>query len=202
MGFFFCVCLCSMPATATNFSKTFKTPRRPFEKERLDAEMKLLGEYGLKNKREVWRVNLQVAKMRKAARELLTLDEHDPKRIFEGAALLRRLHSYGILPENQKQLDYVLGLTVNNILERRLQTLVFKQGFAKSVHQARVFIRQRHINVGKQLVDIPSFLVRVKNQPLINFASTSPFGRGRPGRVKRMNESRKGGAGGDDDDEI
>merc|ERR550539_1417871 len=131
-----------------NFSKTFKTPRRPFEKERLDAELKLLGEYGLKNKKEIWRVNLMVAKMRKAARELLTLDEHDPKRIFEGAALLRRLHNYGILPENQNQLDYVLGLTVNNLLERRLQTLVFKLGFAKSIHQARVFIRQRHIRVG------------------------------------------------------
>merc|ERR1712225_80034 len=197
MGLFFCVCLCSMPATATNFSKTFKTPRRPFEKERLDAEMKLLGEYGLKNKREIWRVNLQVAKMRKAARELLTLEEHDPKRIFEGAALLRRLHNYGILPESQKQLDYVLSLTVNNILERRLQTLVFKLGFAKSVHQARVFIRQRHIRVGKQLVDIPSFLVRVENQNLIDFSHTSPFGGGRPGRVarKRANKNK-----GDDDD--
>merc|ERR1712063_5780 len=197
MGLFFCVCLCSMPATATNFSKTFKTPRRPFEKERLDAEMKLLGEYGLKNKREIWRVNLQVAKMRKAARELLTLEEHDPKRIFEGAALLRRLHNYGILPESQKQLDYVLSLTVNNILERRLQTLVFKLGFAKSIHQARVFIRQRHIRVGKQLVDTPSFMVRVENQKLIDFAYTSPFGGGRPGRVarKRANKNK-----GDDDD--
>merc|ERR1711948_237177 len=193
MGLFFCVCLFSMPATATNFSKTFKTPRRPFEKERLDAEMKLLGEYGLKNKREIWRVNLQVAKMRKAARELLTLDEHDPRRIFEGAALMRRLHNYGILPENQKQLDYVLQLTVNNVLERRLQTLVFKLGFAKSVHQARVFIRQRHIRVGKQLVDIPSFLVRVENQNLIDFSSTSPFGGGRPGRVKRRNMKNKSG---------
>merc|ERR1712137_183103 len=180
-----------------NFSKTFKTPRRPFEKERLDFEMKLLGEYGLKNRKEIWRVNLMVAKMRKAARELLTLDEHDPKRIFEGAALLRRLHNYGILPENQKQLDYVLGLGVTNILERRLQTLVFKLGFAKSVHQARVFIRQRHIRVGKQLVDIPPFMVRVENQKLIDFAYTSPFGGGRPGRVarKRANKNK-----GDDDD--
>ena len=183
-----------------NFSKTFKTPRRPFEKERLDAEMKLIGEYGLKNKREVWRANLQVAKMRKAARELLTLDEHDPKRIFEGTALLRRLHNYGILPESQKQLDYVLSLTVNNILERRLQTLVFKLGFAKSVHQARVFIKQRHIRVGKQLVDIPSFLVRVDNQSLIDLAYTSPFGGGRPGRVKRRNMARNKGKGDDDED--
>merc|ERR1712107_326989 len=123
MGFFTFVCR-RANMSARVYSKTAKSPRRPFEKERLDAELKLLGEYGLKNKREVWRVNLQVAKMRKAARELLTLDEHDPKRIFEGAALLRRLHNYGILPENQNQLDYVLGLTVNNLLERRLQTLV------------------------------------------------------------------------------
>ena len=61
-------------------SKTFKKPRRPFEKERLDNEMKLIGEFGLKNKREVWRVGLAMARIRKAARILLTLDEKDPKR--------------------------------------------------------------------------------------------------------------------------
>merc|ERR1711943_38269 len=191
---------CRRNAMSRNYSKTFKTPRRPFEKERLDAEMQLIGEYGLKNKREVWRVNLMVAKMRKAARELLTLDEHDPKRIFEGTALLRRLHNYGILPENQNQLDYVLSMGVTNILERRLQTLVFKLGFAKSIHQARVFIRQRHIRVGKQLVDIPSFMVRVENQNLIDFAHTSPFGGGRPGRNKRKSLARKAGGGNDDDE--
>merc|ERR1712137_102930 len=190
---------CRRNTMSRNYSKTFKTPRLPFEKERLDAEMQLIGEYGLKNKREVWRVNLMVAKMRKAARELLTLEEHDPKRIFEGVALLRRLHNYGILPENQNQLDYVLSLGVTNILERRLQTLVFKLGFAKSIHQARVYIRQRHIRVGKQLVDIPSFMVRVENQNLIDFATTSPFGGGRAGRVKRKS-LKKGG--GDDEDDI
>ena len=181
-----------------NYRKTSQPPRRPFEKERLDAEMKLIGEYGLKNKREIWRVNLQVAKIRSAARELLKMDEHEPKRIFEGAALLRRLHRYGILPEGQNQLDYVLSLTVNNFLERRLQTLVFKLGFAKSIHHARILIKQRHIRVGSQLVDVPSFLVRVENQKSIDFATTSPFGGGRPGRVKRKSE--KKGKGGDDDE--
>ena len=72
-------------------SKVFTTPRRPFEKARLDQELKLIGEFGLRNKREVWRVKLVLANIRKAARELLTLEEKDPRRLFEGNALLRRL---------------------------------------------------------------------------------------------------------------
>ena len=74
--------------------KTFKTPRRPFEKERLDQELRLCGEYGLRCKREIWRVQLALAKIRKAARGLLTLPEKDPKRLFEGQALLRRMGRY------------------------------------------------------------------------------------------------------------
>lgn len=66
------------------FSKTYVTPRRPYEKARLDQELRIIGEYGLRNKREVWRVKLTLAKIRKAARELLTLEEKDPKRLFEG----------------------------------------------------------------------------------------------------------------------
>lgn len=126
-------------------SKTSKTPRRPFEKERLDNEMQIVGEFGLKNKREVWRVQLLLAKMRKNARDLLTLDEKNPKRIFEGSALLRRCVRLGLLDEDKRELDYVLGIKVADIMARRLQTLVFKQSLAKSLHHARVLIRQRHI---------------------------------------------------------
>lgn len=66
------------------FSKTYVTPRRPYEKARLDQELKIIGEYGLRNKREVWRVKYTLAKIRKAARELLTLEEKDDKRLFQG----------------------------------------------------------------------------------------------------------------------
>merc|ERR1719488_254587 len=153
-----------------NHTKTSRAPRRPFEKERLDQELKLIGEYGLRCKREVWRVQLALARIRKAARTLLTLDEKDTKRMFEGGALLRRLLRLGVLDEQKSQLDYVLALKPADFLERRLQTQVFKLGLAKSIHHARVLIRQRHIRVGKQIVNIPSFMVRTDSQKHIDFA--------------------------------
>ncbi|KAH0497184.1 hypothetical protein TgHK011_004513 [Trichoderma gracile] len=166
-------------------SKTSRVPRRPFESARLDAELKLVGEYGLRNKREVWRVGLTLSKIRRAARQLLTLDEKDPKRLFEGNALIRRLVRVGVLDESRMKLDYVLALKIEDFLERRLQTCVYKLGLAKSIHHARVLIRQRHIRVGKQIVNVPSFIVRLDSQKHIDFALTSPFGNGRPGRVRR-----------------
>ncbi|KAG5489997.1 hypothetical protein JKF63_06435 [Porcisia hertigi] len=186
-----------------NFNRVWKAPRRPFEKERLDREMKLCGQYGLRCKREIWRVNMTLSKMRRTARLLLTLPENHPRRLLEGSAIMRRCHEYGFLDEEKDKLDYVLSLTVPDILERRLQTIVFKAGLAKSVHHARVLIQQRHIAVAKQIVTIPSFIVRVSSERHIAFADASPFGNGRPGRVKRVRAkaAKSRAAGGGDDDE-
>ena len=185
-----------------NRSSTFRKPKRPFEKDRLDAEMKVVGEYGLKNKREVWRVQYVLSKMRSAARELLTKDEKDDDRIFHGEALLRRMVRYGLLLDSERKLDFVLGLTSSKLMERRLQTKVFKQGLAKSIHHARVLIRQRHIRVGRQICDIPSFMVRTDSEKHIDFALTSRFSAsGRPGRVARKHAAAGGGKGGDDDED-
>jgi len=82
-----------------------------------------------------------LAKIRKAARELLTKDEGDVKRIFEGSALMRRMFRYGLLSEDENKLDYVLGLTLKKLMDRRLQTVVYKKGLAKTIHHARVLIR-------------------------------------------------------------
>jgi small subunit ribosomal protein S9e len=181
-------------------SKTYHTPRRPFEKERLDQELKLIGQYGLKNKREVWRVKYTLAKIRKAARELLTLEEKDPRRLFEGNALLRRLVRTGVLDESKMKLDYVLALKVEDFLERRLQTQVFKLGLARSIHHARVLIRQRHIRVRKQLVNVPSYIVRLDSQKHIDFSLKSPFGGGKYGRTKRR-KLKRGEEGEEEEDE-
>lgn len=121
------------------------------------------------------------------------------------------------------RLDYVLSLKIEDFLERRLQTQVFKAGLAKSIHHARVLIRQRHIrcvirssfskmhcsrstlhcSVGKQIVNVPSFVVRLDSQKHIDFALTSPYGGGRPGRVKRKRAAAaaKKEEGGDEEEE-
>ena len=184
-----------------NYSKTSTTPRRAFEKERLDAELKLVGEYGLRCKREIWRVQYALAKLRKAARTLLTLTPENPKRIFEGGALMRRMARYGLLGEEELELDFILQLTTQKLLERRLQTKVFKQGLAKSIHHARVLIKQRHIRVGKQVVDIPSFNVRVDSEKHIDFSVSSPYGQGNPGRVAKKRAAARAASSGDADEE-
>lgn len=184
-----------------NFNRVSKAPRRPFERERLDRELRLCGQYGLRCKSEIWRVNVVLSKMRRTARLLLTLPENHPRRLLEGAAIMRRCHDLGFLEEAKDKLDYVLSLTTTDVLERRLQTVVFKVGLAKSIHHARILILQRHIAVAKQIVTIPSFIVRTSQEPHIGFADASPFGHGRVGRVKRVKAkaAKKKAAHGDDE---
>ncbi|KAK7267668.1 hypothetical protein RIF29_20346 [Crotalaria pallida] len=110
---------------------------------------------------------------------------------------------YGLLDESQNKLNYVLALSVENFLERRLQTLVFKTGMAKSIHHDRVLIRQDTSGVGRHVVNVPSFMVRIDSQKHIDFSLTSPLGGGHPERVKRKNlkADAKKAAGGDGDEE-
>merc|ERR1719502_1828413 len=168
-----------------NCNKISTRPKCPYEMERLTVELNLVGEYGLKNKKELYRVNVALSKIRKAARILLTYPERDTRRVFQGNALLRRMVRYGLLDQDKQQLDYVLALTTETFLSRRLQTIVYKLGLAKSIHHARVLIRQRHIRVGTQIVNTPSFIVRATSEKHIDFAVNSPYGQGPPGRVAK-----------------
>jgi len=84
-----------------------------------------------------------------------------------------------------------LDLKLQNFLERRLQTQIFKLGFAGTIHEARMCVKQRHMRVRNQLVDVPSFIIRTDSQKHIDFALTSPWGGGRPGRRTRIKNLRK-----------
>ena len=126
-------------------SKTYSVPKRPWEKERISQELKTIGVYGLKNKKEIWRVQYLLGKIRTIAKNLLLLAPTDPRRLFQGEALLKRMAKMGLLSAAEMRLEFVLGLTVNQFMERRLQTLLWKVNQAKSIHHARVLINNRHI---------------------------------------------------------
>merc|ERR1711933_349811 len=164
----------------------------------MEHELKVCGEYGLRCKMEVWRVQLTLARLRKAARELLTLEETDPRRLFEGKALMHRMFKYGLLNrDTENGLDYVLGVTVQKFLERRLQTRVFRNKKAKSIHHARCLIDGRHIAVDNQLVNIASYMVTIENDNKIDFHVRSALGEGPKGRVAKIKS--RGGAPADEE---
>ena len=94
-----------------------------------------------------------MSQLRSKARELLTLDPKDERRVFEGEAIIRRLSRLGVLDQDHQQLDYVLGLKVQDFMERRLQTLVYKKKLAQSIHHARLLITQGHIRFASDSLD-------------------------------------------------
>lgn len=137
--------------------KKYETPKQPWRTERLLEELKIVGEYGLRNKRELWRAASILRKYRKIARSLFVLTEEE--RLRKESVLIRTLYRMGILPENATA-DDVLRLTVRDILERRLQTIVFRLGLAKTIYHARQLITHRHVAVGDRVVSAPSYLVK------------------------------------------
>ncbi len=152
--------------------KKWVGPRHPWRKEVLIEEMRLVGQYGLRNKRELWIAKTIARNFRHQARALLAY----PAEIREEAekALLRRLYKMGLLPENAT-LDDVLSLTTEDILERRLQTIVYKKGLARTIYQARQYIVHGHIAINGRRVTSPGYLVPRDEEELIDYAPTSPL---------------------------
>jgi len=150
--------------------KKYETPRFPWRTDTLQAELKLLGQYGLRNKRELWRHETTLSRFREIARSLLGMSTEERKKPEK--QLLDRLNRLGILPETAA-LDDVLDLTIEDILERRLQTIAFNKGLAKSVHQARQLITHGHIAIEDKRVPSPSYLVLRNEEAKINYAPTS-----------------------------
>ncbi len=142
--------------------KTWKGPRHPWRRDVLRREMELLGIYGLRNKRELWKAMTILRKFRHYARRLLA--QRDERRVQE---LLGRLYRLGLLPANAT-LDDVLSLRVEDVLERRLQTIVYRKGLAKSMHHARQLIVHGHVAIGGMRVRTPNRLVTIDEERLIN----------------------------------
>jgi small subunit ribosomal protein S4 len=152
--------------------KKFDTPRFPWQIDALDAELKVLGQYGLRNKREIWRHKTLLSKYRGIGRSLLGMSVEE--RSKQEKQLLNRLHRLGILPE-EAELDDVLDLALEDVLERRLQTIVFQRGLAQSIQQSRQLIAHGHISIDGRKVSSPSYLVLKDEEEKIAYSPKSPL---------------------------
>ena len=151
----------------------YETPNHPYQGERIASETGLLGTYGLKNKEELWRAESELRQYRREARTLIGAAGGDVGTAErEGEQFLARLKRIGVLGEADS-LDDVLALEVTDILERRLQTLVYRKGFANTTKQARQFITHGHITVDGRRVRVPSYTVDVTEEQTIGFDSNS-----------------------------
>jgi small subunit ribosomal protein S4 len=156
-------------------TKSYETPNHPFQGERIAGEHDLVGRYGLENKEELWRAQSELRSMRREARQLLGRTQGDPEAAAErGQEFLTRLKRYGILDE-EDGLDDILSLEINDVLERRLQTIVYRNGLANTPAQARQFISHGHVLVGGQRVQIPSYKVEIAEETTIEFDESSPL---------------------------
>ncbi|MEM2110988.1 MAG: 30S ribosomal protein S4 [Candidatus Bathyarchaeia archaeon] len=152
--------------------KKFETPRFPWRTDVLQNELNLLGQYGLRNKKELWHHRTMLSKYRGLARSLLSRPIIERKKME--AEILGKLRRLGILSEDAV-LDNVLDMTIEDILERRFQTLVFRKGLAKTPYQSRQLITHGHVAIGDRKIFSPSYLVLKDEEDNIKYASTSPF---------------------------
>ena len=146
--------------------KQFQRPRKSFQKERIEQERNLKKIYGLKNKRELFRAETIVREKRAIARKLLALTLET--RLKREKELLDSLKRIGVLQGNPT-LEDVLVLTPEAMLERRLQTIVWRKGLANTPSQARQFIVHGHIKVNGKKLDKPSYLVLASEENTIGW---------------------------------
>ncbi len=152
--------------------KKYAAPGHPWQKTRLAEELVLIGEYGLSNKRELWRHRTVLARFRGSARDLLALPVED--RGVRESHLLGRLNRLSLLKPDSG-LDDVLALSMRDILERRLQTQVLRQGLAKTFYHARQLIVHGHIALEGGRVTSPGMLLYRGQEGNLSYAPNSPY---------------------------
>lgn len=153
--------------------KTWERPGHPWIKERLAEEMELIGQYSLRNKKELWKTQTLLRSIRTKAKALLSLSEAERK--VRERALVKKLYDMGLLESDKATIDDILGLTVRNVLERRLQTIVYRKGLARTMHEARQMIAHGHIAIAGRKVRSPSRIVTRSEESLVDYAPTSPY---------------------------
>jgi len=150
--------------------KAWRKPKRPLNYELKMEELKTLGTFGLRTKRELWKAHTELSRVRHQARSLLALRQEE--REEKEPILMKSLARIGLV-SSDATLDDVLNLNANDLLSRRLQTLVTKKFGFKTPYQARQAVIHGHIMIGDRKVDIPSYTVTVEEENNVHFAPES-----------------------------
>ena len=150
--------------------KKYETPRFKWRRDVLQEELKLLGIYGLRNKHELWRHETTLSKFRGIARSLIGKAPEEREKMEN--EILTKLKRIGILQETAA-LDNVLDLTIEDLLERRLQTIIFRKSLSKTSYQARQLITHGHIIIGNRRVTVPSYIVSREEEAQITYSQQS-----------------------------
>ncbi len=137
--------------------KQYKKPGHPWEAERIKEELQLKKEYGLSNKREIWRSSSKLRSWRHQARQIVSLQEE--QRQESEKALVSKLNTLGVLGKEAK-IDDILALDLRTVLDRRLQSQVYKLGLVNSIKQARQFILHGKIIVNNKVITAPAHMVK------------------------------------------
>ena len=152
--------------------KSYNRPRSIWTSDQISTELYIVGSYGLRNKRELWKAQTEIARIRNQARALLALSIE--VRQEKETQLLNYLSRLGLVT-NESSLDDVLNLKIEDILERRLQTIVMKKSNLKSPYQARQLVVHGHVSIGNRKINLPGYLVKRDEESLMPIPSPTHY---------------------------
>ena len=152
--------------------RVWKKPKRPLNYDLMMDELKTLGTFGLKTKKELWKTQTELSRVRLQARSLLALRQEERER--KEPILIQSLSKIGLVDQNST-LDDVLNLQVTDLLSRRLQTIAQSRLYFKTPYQARQAIVHGHVMIGDRVVTIPSYVVKTEEETNIHLISESHF---------------------------
>ena len=152
--------------------RVWQKPKRPLNYDLIMDELKTLGTFGLKTKRELWKTQTELSRVRLQARSLLALRQDERER--KEPILMQSLSKIGLVNEDST-LDDVLNLQVTDLLSRRLQTIAQKKLYFKTPYQARQAIVHGHIMIGDSVVTIPSYVVKTEEEAKVHLIPESRF---------------------------
>lgn len=146
----------------------YETPTEGWSQERIEREDKLLEDYGLKNKKEVYKAESELRNLRREARRLIAEEDEDQRK-----DLIERVHSLGLITK-KSGLEDILTLNTTDILNRRLQTAVNRRGYSDTVREARQLVTHGHVYINGQKVNIPGYLLTQEEEKQLEVRKPEP----------------------------